>query len=60
MLRYSLVHWLSVLVCVQSSRTPHGCRHRLHILHLELSQHVFRVLGLMYECSILNLLDLQP
>jgi hypothetical protein len=29
-------------------------------LHLELPQHVFRVLGLVHECSILHLLDLQP
>jgi hypothetical protein len=55
-----LVHWFSILVRIQSSRTPHGCRHRLHILHMELPQHVFRVLGLMYKCSVLHLLDLQP
>jgi hypothetical protein len=36
----------------------HGCLDGLGFVHVKLLQHVIGVLGLTYECAILELLDI--
>jgi hypothetical protein len=38
----------------------HGGSYGLGIVHVKLLEHVISVLGLTYECAILELLDLKP
>ena len=55
-----LVHLLAIQVLIKHRRCADRSRLRRQATHVELPQQVLGVLGLMDECALGSLLDLQP
>ena len=54
-----MIDVLSSLIKIKMSTGWHGCLDGLGLVQVKLVQHVIGVLGLTYECAILELLDLK-